>query len=309
MSIFTKAKKFFNRLYWYNNRHSSVGRASFVLDDTWDGLHSMIDYQILKVEHMFHNVKKYSCVEKSYIDSTTLVKYGTKEDKEYFFNKIFKFHFDNMFIYNEYVDKEESIDGLIGYYLYRELDEQEDSTFTYRILKRKAVSSAIDNRTCTIKSFYPLETVPSLRFEYKYSQVEHFRSFALLKKEDIAFIENVIKTDTKSKDFDFIDKVLLSQGHFLVRGQDFMNISDTLKDKVVGRNKKLLILCKLRKLLKKANFSMDYYLDSIGYYESLEAAKEILDCFENSQAEYKKELRKRLDMVSEYLVENYEQLF
>ena len=309
MSIFTKAKNFFNRLYWYNNRHSSVGRASFVLDDTWDGLHSMIDYQILKVEHMFHNVKKYSCIEKSYIDSTALVKYGSEKDKEYFFNKIFKFHFNHVFIFNKQVDKEESIDGLIGYYLYRELDEQEDSTFTYRILKRKAVSSKIDDRTHTIKSFYPLETIPSLRFEYKYSQVEHFRSFALLKKEDITFIENVIKTDTLLEDFNFVDKVLLSQGHFLVRGEDFKNISDTLKDKVRGRNKKLLILCKLRKLLKNANYSMDDYLDSIGYYESLEAAREILDCFENSQAEYKKELRKRLDMVSEYLVENYEQLF
>lgn len=309
MSIFTKTKNFFNRLYWYNNRHSSVGRASFVLDDTWDGLHSMIDYQILKVEHMFHNVKKYSCIEKSYIDSTALVKYGTEKDKEYFFNKIFKFHFNHTFIFNKQVDKEESIDGLIGYYLYRELDEQEDSTFTYRILKRKAVSSKIDDRTHTIKSFYPLETMPSLRFEYKYSQVEHFRSLALLKKEDITFIENVIKTDTLLEDFSFVDKVLLSQGHFLVRGEDFKNISDNLKDKVRGRSKKLLVLCKLRKLLKNANYSMDDYLDSIGYYESLEAAREILDCFENSQAEYKKELRKRLDMVSEYLVENYEQLF
>lgn len=310
MSILTKAKRFFNRLYWYNNRHSkSVGKASFVLDDTWNGLHSMIDYQILKVEHMFHDTKKYSDVEKSYVDSSTLVKYGTDKDKEYFLNKIFKLNFDKLFIYNKNVDEKESIDGLVGYYLYRELDEQEDSTFTYHILKRTAVSSEVDNRTHTIKSFYPLKIVPSLRYEYKYSQVEYFRSFAVLKKEDISFIENVIKTDMLSKDFNFIDKVLLAQGHFSVRGKDFKNISDTLKNKVVGRNKKLLTFCKLRKLLKKANYDMEDYLDSIGYFEAIETGKKSIDNFENSQAEFKKELRKRLDMVSDYIVENYENLF
>lgn len=310
MSIFTKAKRFFNRLYWYNSRHSkSVGKASFVLDDTWNGLHSMIDYQILKVEHMFHDTKKYSDVEKSYIDSSTLVKYGTDKDKEYFLNKIFKLNFDKLFIYNKNVDEKESIDGLVGYYLYRELDEQEDSTFTYHILKRTAISSEVDNRTHTIKSFYPLKIVPSLRYEYKYSQVEYFKSFAVLKKEDISFIENVIKTDMLSKDFNFIDKVLLAQGHFSVRGKDFKNISDTLKNKVVGRNKKLLTFCKLRKLLKKANYDMEDYLDSIGYFEAIETGKKSIDSFENSQAEFKKELRKRLDMVSDYIVENYENLF
>lgn len=310
MSILTKAKRFFNRLYWYNSRHSkSVGKASFALDDTWNGLHSMIDYQILKVEHMFHDTKKYSDVEKSYVDSSTLVKYGTDKDKEYFLNKIFKLNFDKLFIYNKNVDEKESIDGLVGYYLYRELDEQEDSTFTYHILKRTAVSSEVDNRTHTIKSFYPLKIVPSLRYEYKYSQVEYFRSFAVLKKEDISFIENVIKTDMLSKDFNFIDKVLLAQGHFSVRGKDFKNISDTLKNKVVGRNKKLLTFCKLRKLLKKANYDMEDYLDSIGYFEAIETGKKSIDSFENSQAEFKKELRKRLDMVSDYIVENYENLF
>ena len=309
MSIFTKTRRFFNRLYWYGTRQSSVGKASYVLDDTWDGLHSMIDYQILKVEHMFHNTKKYSCVEKSYVNASTLVKHGSKKDKEYFFDRIFKFHFDKIFIYNRRVDTSESIDGLIGYYLCRELDEQEDSTFKYYILKRKAVSSKVDNRTCTIESFIPLKTRPSYSYEYNYSQIESFTSFACLKEEDITFIENVIKTDTMSKDFNFIDNVLLSLGYFAVQGQDFKNISNKLKDKVEGRNKKLLILCRLRKLLKKANYSMDDYLDGIGYYEALETGKKVLDDFDNTQAEFKKELRKRLDNVSKFVVENYEQLF
>lgn len=316
MSIFTKTKNFFNRQYWYNNRRSkSVGKASFVLDDTWDGLHSMIDYMVLKVEHMFHDTKNYCDVEKSYVDSSILIKHGTKKDKEYFFNKLFNDNFEKLFIINAHIDKNDSVDGLLGYYLCREINEQEDSTFTYHILRRYAISAKVDNTRTRIISLNPLETGPAYNYEYRYAKIAHFDSFALLKKEDISFIENTIKNDVLRyddatlEDFNLVDKILLAQGHFLVRGQVFKNISDKLKNKVVGRNKKLLTFCKLRKLLKNANYSMEDYLDSIDFYESLETGKKAIGDFENSQAEFKKELRKRLNIVTDFIVENYENLF
>lgn len=57
--------------YWYRfrKRHGEHDRNVSILNDTWNGHNTLLQWQILKVEHMYHNLHKYGCEAMRYVDS------------------------------------------------------------------------------------------------------------------------------------------------------------------------------------------------------------------------------------------------
>ena len=66
--------------YYYNN--------SFIMADTWNGSSTLIEWQLMKVEHMYVNLRKYGNEAKCYIDSSDFLKYANSSDKALAISKL-----------------------------------------------------------------------------------------------------------------------------------------------------------------------------------------------------------------------------
>lgn len=69
--------------YWYRFRkNKSYGRNVSLLNDSWGGSSTLINWQILKVEHSYHNIRKHSSRTLCYIDSSTFLEKCNEDDKK-----------------------------------------------------------------------------------------------------------------------------------------------------------------------------------------------------------------------------------
>ena len=98
--------QFFETEYWYRFRripykyYDDFGKnptykyiwnkvpARDHLTCTWDGEGDIINIMLLKIEHQFHNLKRYGVHRDFYFNSWDIIENGTKEDKLWAFNKI-----------------------------------------------------------------------------------------------------------------------------------------------------------------------------------------------------------------------------
>lgn len=86
----------FERHYWYNSRkihpmwydkdenkwqESRSIRAKKITTCTWNGEEDVLEIMLLKIDHMFHNLRKNSIEKQYYIFGQDIIKYGTYEDK------------------------------------------------------------------------------------------------------------------------------------------------------------------------------------------------------------------------------------
>ena len=107
-NIFSKIKRhisqFFETEYWYRFRKLSF----FWLDDetgkyierkerardlttiTWDGENDILGMMLLKIDHMYYNLKHYGCHSDFYFDSFRILENGTIDDKVWAFHQILK---------------------------------------------------------------------------------------------------------------------------------------------------------------------------------------------------------------------------
>lgn len=104
---FTEIKRIFSQHfeinYWYKKRKinslwydeddkkwyksSQLNKAKDITVSTWEGENDILNMMLLKVDHMFWNLKRYSVEKNYYIYGNDVIKYGTKEDKRFLINK------------------------------------------------------------------------------------------------------------------------------------------------------------------------------------------------------------------------------
>lgn len=116
--------------YWYDSDEEKFLRMKDIpardfLTSTWNGEDDILEAMLLKVEHMFWNLRHYGVEQNYYVYTTDLQKYGTAADKNYVFNRtlerIFAKNGDKIWLCNaENVDKALSDSGLVHFYLKRE---------------------------------------------------------------------------------------------------------------------------------------------------------------------------------------------
>ena len=92
--------------YWYRFRKISFfwfddeinkyverkKRARELTTITWDGDRDILGMMLLKIDHMFYNLKYYAAQADFYFDSHTILEYGTLDDKVWAIQEILKEH-------------------------------------------------------------------------------------------------------------------------------------------------------------------------------------------------------------------------
>lgn len=73
---------------WYKSSH--LTRARDITASTWEGEDDILNMMLLRVDHMFWNLKKYGIEKNYYIYGNDVIKYGTKEDKRFLINEALK---------------------------------------------------------------------------------------------------------------------------------------------------------------------------------------------------------------------------
>lgn len=75
--------------YWYRFRkNKAYGRNASLLSDSWGGSSTLIKWQILKIEHTYHSIRKHSTRTLCYIDSSTFLDKCNENDKKLVINYI-----------------------------------------------------------------------------------------------------------------------------------------------------------------------------------------------------------------------------
>jgi hypothetical protein len=105
-TIFHKVKRhieqFFETEYWYRFRKLSFfwfddetnkyierkERARELTTITWDGEKDILGMMLLKIDHMYHNLKHHAAQSNFYFDSYVVLEHGTLDDKIWAFHKI-----------------------------------------------------------------------------------------------------------------------------------------------------------------------------------------------------------------------------
>lgn len=74
---------FFTTEYWYRFRkNKEYGRNAALLSDSCGGSSTFINWQIAKIEHTYHNIRKHSIRTLCYIDSSTFLDKCNEDDKK-----------------------------------------------------------------------------------------------------------------------------------------------------------------------------------------------------------------------------------
>lgn len=132
----------FEREYWYSFRRLpsywldedgkwKEGRKRKALDvtnSTWNGDYDILEAMLLKVDHMFWNLHKYSMEKNYYLLASDILKYGTESDKDFIVKKILKSMVGNpgakVWLYNAKCPKDISESGELQFYLQYDKDNR-----------------------------------------------------------------------------------------------------------------------------------------------------------------------------------------
>lgn len=143
MKIFRETRRvisqFFERLYWYDCRkithlwfdeddskwHDSSypKNARTVMNSTWEGESDIWYTVLLKLDHMFWNLRRHGEEKDYYIYSTDIKDFGTKEDKAFLLSKTVQKAFNedraykNIFLANASISKDLSDSESISFFL------------------------------------------------------------------------------------------------------------------------------------------------------------------------------------------------
>lgn len=247
-NIFKEVKRIISQWveteYWYRWRvvyrdGKYKERAFENLNDTWNGHNTLLKSQILKVEHMMYNLRKYGNEVESYIDSPDFLKYGDELDKAWGY----------LYVVEQIRTRDSKIPFWCGgrYYISYVKDEQkwyvEDRIYVKTIpaseLKHPMSSLSIDENgepvfTPCDKDVYRWETVAT------FDDVSDLRKF--MEENDVA---------------NFKDNLIMYEQSIHIAPKDYHNISEPLRSHIRGNRQKLRDLWHYRKLLKQLN-EMDF---------------------------------------------------
>lgn len=279
--------QFFETEYWYRfrrlpNKRYDEDVQKFVeskektyardyLTCTWNGEEDILNIMLLKIEHMFWNLKNYGNQSFFYLDAYNLMKKYRKNipqsDIEWAMAKLYKICLkEKLWIGNTYTkeylsddpsdlinDKEHNSDsGLCHYYLTQQSDN--------------AVKFIIGHET---DSLIPTKEIPKKKKLYelvdgdlsKWKEAAQYRSagfvedFSLYadKKEPIEFFESLQKEINRHKIpiKNVVDEILLGIQTFDISMTDYIELSSETQKLVRGNRRILTELLHLRRLIKR----------------------------------------------------------
>lgn len=82
--------------FWYDEEENKYIKSSFpkktndIIVSTWNGEGDILEFMLLKVDHMFWNLKKYGVEKNYYIYEDAIFKHGTEEDKKIILTGVLK---------------------------------------------------------------------------------------------------------------------------------------------------------------------------------------------------------------------------
>lgn len=139
--FFIKAKRNINQFFeteywyrfrkpinlWYNEDTKKFEKSLYpenageILADTWNGESNLWNILLLKIDHMFYNLRKYGNEANYYFDESDVKKYGNKNDKIFLAKKTVKENLfktrDTFWLFNLNCNESISEDGNIHFYI------------------------------------------------------------------------------------------------------------------------------------------------------------------------------------------------
>lgn len=111
--------------YWYNDETKKYEDSSYpknaktIINSTWEGEYDLWTAMLLKLDHMFFNLRKYGAEKDYYFFSNDIETYGSDKDKEFILKSSLRKHFkkeNTLFLFNIHTsDASLSENGLIHF--------------------------------------------------------------------------------------------------------------------------------------------------------------------------------------------------
>lgn len=210
-----------NRL-WYNeddNKWHNVDKRSYpykardILTSTWEGEHDLWCSMLLKLEHMFWNLKEYGNEANYYFYQSDIEKYGNNKDKEILAKKIIKsalfdehkfFKSHKLYIGSGQVDKNISADGKLSIYLcyykdtrYLTLEVETAKVIPFEQIKKK-------NKMYTLKSYID----ENGKKQFKHEETTQYKKRAGLEIEKWKILDDWTENETLDYVLNRIDSLM-----------------------------------------------------------------------------------------------------
>lgn len=335
--------QFFKRSYWYGNRKitklwfdedtnkyenvSYPKNARSIMNSTWEGESDIWYTVLLKLDHMFWNLRKYGFEKDWYIYSSDINNFGTKEDKVFLTNKVideaFKKErkFKNIYLIDGCVSSDLSDDGRITIYLKYD-DDLKTMYLTAKtnklipqedIPKKKKLYSVKTNKDKDGKITFERELVDRYTQKQEYIlDSEHnpdpkecvrilsLRLDSVIK--DFTRLLNIDKLDLKSLEDMILDQIDIIGIDYTVK--DRLKLSNQLKSCAVGNFIKCRDILHLRHLIKNL---MRVSEDDTKYDYLWKNVKDNNDqkllAIEESSRRYNEDRKEAYRKVSEFMCE------
>lgn len=115
------------KTFWFNDETNKYeerkDRGFSKLNITWDGENDILGMMLMKIEHMYHNLKHYGVQCDFYLDAHNVIKYGNEKDINWAFHTIMSD--------NDPFKEENKKDWLLGQFNYLNEDGSKESRFIY----------------------------------------------------------------------------------------------------------------------------------------------------------------------------------
>lgn len=278
---FSEAKRvisqFFETEYWYRfrKRLGDYDRNVSTLNDTWNGHNTLLKWQIMKIEHMYINLRKYGCEAMCYVDSPDFLDNCEAPD---------------MFYALKYVQdraKETSELQWYGGKYYYTYDKE--SSKPWMIFDKKVVDVIPANKIPKNKRFYRVDFDDDGNFKghtpcdkevYENIQIASFDTW-----EEMSTWINNCKDEPDVDNFDRNAIMYANSIHF--ETTELHNLSPRLRNVVRGQRRKLHDLYEYRKLLKQLD-TLDYTYSEPWHSRSDDIWKKYKDDDKKRIEEYEK---------------------
>ena len=303
MNIFSEAKRiiaqFFETEYWYRFRKFKNG---YYLARTWEGEDDILTIMLMKIEHMFWNLKRHSMCAEFYINSCDIVRNFERisdTDKYWALKLIFQKHFDSkfdkLFLMNS--ESNESDSGLCHYYLVCENKK------TFKIIHKTDLqippNEIPKNKKVYEFDFEKLKNGEKGKEAAQYKTKCVYEDLRIEKELDFSSGKDIfaflidLQSMIEDKNIpinNLIENIIRSEQSLNVSIQDYATLSPIVKNLVCGSRRTLTQLLHLRHLIRNIqniDFSDDDNMTS----------EQILLLY---KADRKKAYREIADFMAEY---------
>lgn len=234
------ASQFFETEHWYRWRKFGDRRAVSVLNDTWNGNSALLNWQIMKVEHMMHNLHKYGNESPLYISSFDVLRLGDHLTNDYIIDKIARHCMANpgerKYIDDNYFVSFESKQS--SWTLWR---RELDHTIPYQKIPKKDRLYKVE-----FGQSFTFDTVPIDKNVYRFVEEDSWEHLS----EAAAYLQ--------AKNINFYEKLIENEQSIYLELKDLNRIHPALKEAIRGNIPKYRQLWQYRKLIRKLQTEFDW---------------------------------------------------